>query len=65
MFKNKFCSQRTTVDLMKELLALKKEKKEKVQDFTHSFVAHLKKFRAAIKPTEETLVEYYTSTLSL
>ena len=27
MFKNKFCSQRTTVALMKELLALKKEKK--------------------------------------
>ena len=30
MFKNKFCIQRTTVVLMKELLALKKEKNEKV-----------------------------------
>ena len=56
MFKNKFCIQRTTVALMKELLALKKEKKEKVQDFTHRFAAHLKKFHAAIKPTEETLI---------
>ena len=43
MFKSKFCSQRTTPALMKELLALKKEKKEKVQEFTHRFVAHLKK----------------------
>ena len=30
MFKNKFCSQRTTDSLMKKLLALKKEKKENV-----------------------------------
>ena len=30
MSKSKFCSQRTTAALMKELLALKKEKKEKV-----------------------------------
>ena len=30
LFKNKFGSQRTTAALMKELLALKKEKKEKV-----------------------------------
>ena len=51
MFKSKFCSRRTTVALMKELLALKKEKKEKVQDFTHRFAAHLKNFSAAIKLT--------------
>ena len=63
MFKRKFCSQRTTAALMKELLALKKEKKEKVQDFTNSFVSHLKSFNAAIKPAEETLSEYYTSAL--
>ena len=49
MFKSKFCSQRTTVSLMKGLLALKKENKEKVQDFTHRFAAHLKNFSAAIK----------------
>ena len=48
---------------MKGLLALKKENKEKVQDFTHRFVAHLKKFSATIKPTKENLIEYYTSAL--
>ena len=64
MFKSKFCSQRTTAALMKELLALKKEKKEKVQDFTHRFATHLNNFSTAIKPTEETLIEYYTSALS-
>ena len=65
MFKSKFCSQRTTVALIKEMLALKKEKKEKVQDFRHRFSTHLKNFSAAIKPTEKTLIEYYTSTLCL
>ena len=60
MFKNKFCSQRTTTALMKELLALKKEKKEKVQYFTHRLATHLKNFNAAIRPAEETLIEYYT-----
>ena len=34
-----------------------------MQDFTHRFVSHLKKFNAAIRPTEETLIEYYTSAL--
>ena len=63
LFKNKFGIQRTTAALMKELLALRKEKKEKVQDFSQRFVAHLKKFSAAINPTEETLIEYYTSAL--
>ena len=63
MFKSNFCSQRTIASLMKELLALKKEKKEKVQEFTHRFAAHLKIFNAAIRPAEETLIEYYTSAL--
>ena len=40
------------------------EKKEKVQDFSQSFVSHLNNFSAAIKPAEETLMEYYNSTLS-
>ena len=44
-------------------MALKKEKKEKVQDFTHRFASHLKNFNAAIRPTEETLLEYYTLAL--
>ena len=61
LFKNKFGIQRTTVALMKELLALRKEKKEKVQDFGQRFVAHLNNFSAAINHVEETLIEYYTS----
>ena len=65
LFKNKFGSQRTIDALMKELLALSKEKKEKVQDFSKRFAAHLNNFSAAINPTEETLIEYYTSALGL
>ena len=34
-----------------------------MKDFTHRFVAHLNNFNAAIKPVEETLIEYYTSAL--
>ena len=48
---------------MKELLDLWKEKKEKVQDFTHRFFSYLKKFSAAIRPTGKNLIEYYTSAL--
>ena len=48
---------------MKELVTLKKEKNEKVQDFTHMFSTHLNNFNATIKPTKETLIEYYTSNL--
>ena len=40
------------------------DKKEKVRDFSQRFAAHLNNFSAAIKPIEETLMEYYTSTLS-
>ena len=49
---------------MKELLALRMDKKEKVQDISQIFAGHLNSFGAAIKPIEETLMEYYTSTLS-
>ena len=49
---------------MKELLALKMDKKEKVLDFNHRFAHHLNNFSAAIMPPEETLMEYYSSTLS-
>ena len=63
LFKNKFGSQRTTVSFMKELLSLRKEKKEKVKDFSHRFAAHLNNLSAAINPVEETLIEYYTSAL--
>ena len=49
---------------MKELLSLRMYKKEKVQDFSQTFVSHLNNFSVAIKPAEETLIEYYTSVLS-
>ena len=48
IFKHKFCSQRTTTALMKELLALKREKKEKVRYFSQRFAAHLNNFNIAI-----------------
>ena len=50
--------------LMKALLALKMEKKEKVLDFNHRFAHHLNNFSAAIMFAEETLMEYYSSALS-
>ena len=49
---------------MKELLALKMEKKEKVFYFNHRFAHHLNNFNAAIMPAEEILIEYYSSVLS-
>ena len=49
---------------MKELLSLKMEKKEKVLDFNHRFAHHLNNLSAAIIPAKETLMEYYSSTLS-
>ena len=39
--------------------------KEKVQDFNQRFTTLLNSFNAATKPTEESLVEYYTTTLYL
>ena len=45
---------------MKELLALKREKKEKVRDFSQRFASHLNNFSTAIKTIKETLIEYYT-----
>ena len=48
---------------MKGLIALKKEKKEKVHNFTQRFLAYLNNFSAANKPFEHALIEYYTSAL--
>jgi len=48
---------------MKGLCALKKERKEKVHDFTQRFVAYLNNFTAVNKPSENALIEYYTSAL--
>ena len=48
---------------MKGICALKKEIKEKVHSFTQRFVAYLKDFSKANKPSDNVLIEYYTSTL--
>ena len=39
------------------------EKKEKVQNFNQRFTTLLNSFREATKPAEESLVEYYTTSL--
>ena len=48
---------------MKELLSMRMEKKEKVQDFNQRFTTLLSSFSAATKLDKESLVEYYTTTL--
>ena len=39
------------------------EKKQKVQDFNKIFTTLLNNFIVATKPTEESLIEYYTTSL--
>ena len=63
LFPSKYGIQKTHAALMKWLIALKKEKKEKVHNFTQIFVSYLNNFSAADKPSEHALIEYYTSTL--
>ena len=48
---------------MKELLSMRMEKKEKVQEFNQRFTTMLNSLSATTKPTKEYLVEYYTTTL--
>ena len=48
---------------MKGLISLKKEKKERVHNFTQRFVSYLNNFSAADKPSERALIEYYTLAL--
>ena len=48
---------------MKGLCALKKERKERVHNFTQRFAAYINNFTAADKPSENALIEYYTSAL--
>ena len=50
---------------MKGLCALKKERKERVHNFTQRFATYLNNFTAADKPSENALIEYYTSSLGL
>ena len=63
VFKSKFGNKKFVASLMKELLSMRMEKKEKVQDFNQRFTTLLSSFSSAKKPVEESLVEYYTTTL--
>ena len=63
LFRNKYGIQKTHVALMKGLISLKKEKKERVHNFTHRFVSYMTNFDATTTPTKHTLIEYYTSAL--
>ena len=58
LFRNKYGIQKTHAALMKGLISLKKEKKERVHNFTHRFVAYLNNFDATDKPSEQALIEY-------
>ena len=64
MFRSKYAVQKTHTTLMKGLGALKKERKERVHNFTQRFATYLNNFTAAEKPSENALIEYYTSTQS-
>ena len=48
---------------MKGLIALKKEKKERVHKFTQRFASYMNNFDATTKLAENALIEYYTSAL--
>ena len=63
LFRNKYRIQKTRTDLMKGLIALKKEKKERVYNFNQMFSSYLNNFNAADKPSEHALIQYYTSAL--
>ena len=48
---------------MKELLSMNMDNKEKVQDFNKMLTTLLSIFNASNKLVEESLIEYYTTTL--
>ena len=48
---------------MKELISMRMERKEKVQDFNKRFTTLLNSFSAETKAAEESLIEYYATTL--
>ena len=62
-FRSKYATQKTHATLMKGLGALKKERKEKVHNFTQRFSAYLKNLYATDKPSDKVPIEYYTSAL--
>ena len=63
MFRRKYAIQKTHAYLMKGLCALKKERKERVHNFTQRFAAYLNNFTVADKTSKNALIEYYTSAL--
>ena len=63
VFISKYGNQKTVATLMKELLSMTMDNKEKVQYFNQIFTTLLNSFNAMTKPTEDSLVEYYTTTL--
>ena len=63
IFRRKYAAQKTHAALMKGLGALKKERNDKVQNFTQIFSAYLKNFSTTDKPSDKVLIEYYTSAL--
>ena len=63
IFRSKYVTQKTHAALMKGLCALKKERKEKVHNFTQIFATYLKNFSKADNPLDKVLIEYYTSDL--
>ena len=56
LFRNKYGIQKTHVALMKGLIALRKEKKERVHNFTYRFSSYLNNFDATDKPTEHAVI---------
>ena len=63
IFRSKYAAQKTHASLMKGLGLLKKEKDEKVHNFTQRFSTYLKKFSETDRPLDKVLIEYYTSAL--
>ena len=63
LLRSKYRIEKTHAALMKGLIALKKEKKEKVHNFTQRFASYLNNFTATDKSSDHALIEYYTSAL--
>ena len=63
LLRNKYGIHKTHVASMKDLISLKKEKKERVHNFTQRFSTYMNNFDATDKPTGHTLIDYYTSSL--
>ena len=55
LFRSKYVVQKTHAALMKGLCSLKKERKEKVHDFTQRFAAYLKNFTTLNNPSDRIL----------